>query len=847
MGKTLIIAEKPSVAAELSRALARAPGMSGFKKNKDQDTYENETHIIAAAIGHLVELPLPTEDGKKMKWDMEKLPILPPVFDLKPIDKTRKRFNLLKRLMKSKEVDLLVNACDAGREGELIFRYLVEAAGVGKPVKRLWMQSMTSQALLNAFSRLRSDEEMLPLAAAAKCRSESDWLVGINGTRALTAFNSRHGGFVKTPVGRVQTPTLTILVKREQEIRSFNSRVYYEIHADFDVAAGTYPSRWILEGFKKTDDPHARAERLWDLAEAEAIVERCRGREGSVKDTSKPKSQAPPLLYDLTSLQRDASNRFGFSARRTLQIAQSLYERHKALTYPRTDSRFLPEDYPGEVKATMKALAESGASTPGLAGFARKALEGGMIKGGDRRIFNNAKVSDHFAIIPTGVVPGRLNEAERKIYEAVTRRFVAVFFGTARFEVTTRITSVEKDVFRTSGKVLVEPGWLAVYGKETPAAQGGNGEEPSAALVPITAGEQALNSAIENQKKETKPPPRYTEATLLSAMEGAGKLVEDEELRAAMSERGLGTPATRAAIIEGLIHDRYVHRDGRSLVATAKGIKLVALLTEKIRIDTLCAPELTGDWEFKLKQMEHGRLDRDTFMKDIRSMTVDIVERIRRAIEEPPPVLPDLEAACPACGASPLEQTEDYFACPSQECRFRIRKVVASRELTGSEAKKLIETGSVGPIEGFLSRAGQEFTATLQLDEKHKVAFAFDETDRADVELDNPIAPCPLCRDAGRSGRIHAVADAYVCDQHFQEAKCPARLPRKLLRVDIPEEQALKFFTEGRTDVIEKFISKKGRPFSASLVLNSAGKKLIDWEFPPYRRARRKPAKDTSS
>lgn len=847
MGKTLIIAEKPSVAAELSRALARAPGMSGFKKNKDQDTYENETHIIAAAIGHLVELPLPTEDGKKMKWDMEKLPILPPVFDLKPIDKTRKRFNLLKRLMKNKEVDLLVNACDAGREGELIFRYLVEAAGVGKPVKRLWMQSMTSQALLNAFSRLRSDEEMLPLAAAAKCRSESDWLVGINGTRALTAFNSRHGGFVKTPVGRVQTPTLTILVKREQEIRSFNSRVYYEIHADFDVAAGTYPSRWILEGFKKTDDPHARAERLWDLAEAEAIVERCRGREGSVKDTSKPKSQSPPLLYDLTSLQRDASNRFGFSARRTLQIAQSLYERHKALTYPRTDSRFLPEDYPGEVKATMKALAESGASTPGLAGFARKALEGGMIKGGDRRIFNNAKVSDHFAIIPTGVVPGRLNEAERKIYEAVTRRFVAVFFGTARFEVTTRITSVEKDVFRTSGKVLVEPGWLAVYGKETPAAQGGNGEEPSAALVPITAGEQALNSAIENQKKETKPPPRYTEATLLSAMEGAGKLVEDEELRAAMSERGLGTPATRAAIIEGLIHDRYVHRDGRSLVATAKGIKLVALLTEKIRIDTLCAPELTGDWEFKLKQMEHGRLDRDTFMKDIRSMTVDIVERIRRAIEEPPPVLPDLEAACPACGASPLEQTEDYFACPSQECRFRIRKVVASRELTGSEAKKLVETGSVGPIEGFLSRAGQEFTATLQLDEKHKVAFAFDETDRADVELDNPIAPCPLCRDAGRSGRIHAVADAYVCDQHFEEAKCPARLPRKLLRVDIPEEQALKFFTEGRTDVIEKFISKKGRPFSASLVLNSAGKKLIDWEFPPYRRARRKPAKDTSS
>ncbi len=417
---------------------------------------------------------------------------------------------------------------------------------------------------------------------------------------------------------------------------------------------------------------------------------------------------------------------------------------------------------------------------------------------------------------------------------------MAVFFGAAEFLVTTRITRIDRDAFRTTGKVLVNPGWLAVYGKEAQASTGENEEESVATLAPVDTGEKARNRAIDLKAKRTKPPPRYNEATLLSAMEGAGKLVEDEELRAAMSERGLGTPATRASIIEGLIHDHYVHRDARNLVATAKGIRLIDQL-ESIDLKTLCAPKLTGDWEFKLKEMEHDRLDRKTFMDDIRAMTIDIVERIRTAMVNEPE-FPTLNAACPDCGASPLSQTEVHYSCSSPECRFRLRKVVASRPLGEDEVVKLLASGSVGPLSGFRSRSGKEFSATLQRDEKGKVTFVFDDEGQEKPELEDPIADCPLCREAGRSGRIHATAEAYVCEGYYEDPKCPARLPKNLLKIEIPREQAVKFFTAGRTDVIEQFISKRGRPFSASLVLNGKGEKLIEWVFPP-RRPRSSPKK----
>ncbi len=541
MSKSLIIAEKPSVASDLARALG------GFKKEGDH--FESERYVISSALGHLVELALPSElDVKRGKWSFANLPIIPDEFQLKPIEKTKARFNMLKRLMQRDDVDLLINACDAGREGELIFRYLVKLSGVKKPIRRLWLQSMTTDSIRDAFNHLRSEEEMVPLSKAAVSRSESDWLVGINGTRAMTAFNNRTGGFQLTPVGRVQTPTLAILAEREDRIHHFKPRNYYEVFGDFAVKAGTYRGRWFREDFTKDGDEDARAERIWDKATADEIKSRCVGKTGIATEERKPTTQAPPLLYDLTSLQRDANGR-GFSAKRTLQIAQQLYERFKVITYPRTDSRYLPEDYIPTVKSTLSRIENP---------HARTVLEKNWVKP-TKRIFNNVKISDHFAIIPTGTAPHGLDEVQQKIYDMIVRRFISGFFPAAQFEVTTRITRVDKEAFKTEGKIIKDPGWLAVYGREAASEQ--QGEE---SLVAISPNEPAKVLDIEVTQNETKPPARFTEATLLSAMEGAGKLVEDEELREALREKGLGTPATRSAIIEGLIHDGYVHHRGAS-------------------------------------------------------------------------------------------------------------------------------------------------------------------------------------------------------------------------------------------------------------------------------------------
>ena len=454
----------------------------------------------------------------------------------------------------------MINACDAGREGELIFRYLVKLAGSKKPVRRLWLQSMTAESIRSAFEHLRTNEEMIPLAKAAVCRSESDWLVGINGTRAMTAFNNKTGGFQLTPVGRVQTPTLAILAEREEKIHDFKPRTFFEIFGDFEVKAGNYRGRWFREDFAKNGEEDARAERVWDSATAEEIKARCLGKTGIATEERKPTTQAPPLLYDLTSLQREANSR-GFSAKRTLQIAQQLYEKHKVITYPRTDSRYLPEDYIATVKSALGKIQD-----PTLAAHARKVLDNQWVKP-SKRIFNNAKISDHFAIVPTGAAPHGLDEWQQKIYDMIVRRFIAVFFPAAQFEVTTRITRVEKDAFKSDGKIIVDPGWLAVYGREAAVS----GDDDDKTLVPITPNESAKVLDIEIKQDETKPPPRFNEATLLSAMEGAGKFVDDEELREAMREKGLGTPATRAAIIEGLLHDGYLNRQGRELIVTAKG------------------------------------------------------------------------------------------------------------------------------------------------------------------------------------------------------------------------------------------------------------------------------------
>lgn len=819
MTKKLIIAEKPSVANDIARTLG------GFTRHGDY--YESREYVLSSAIGHLLELVPPEGvEVKRGKWSFAHLPVIPPHFDLKPIERSEERLKLLVKLLRRKDVSGVINACDAGREGELIFRYIVRHAESKKPIERLWLQSMTQTSIREGFEQLRKDRDLLPLADAALCRSESDWLVGINGTRAMTAFNSKEGGFYKTTVGRVQTPTLAILVEREERIRAFKPRDYWEIHATFAAAAGEYAGRWFDEGFQKPkDDAEARPERLWDRNRADAIREKCLGKPGIATEESKPASQLSPMLYDLTSLQRDANGRFGFSARTTLSIAQALYERHKALTYPRTDSRALPEDYLGTVKKTLDVLADQ--KSLGYAQHAARILKQGWVKP-NKRIFDNKKISDHFAIIPTMQTPRSLSEAEKKLYDLVVKRFLAVFFPAAEYLVTTRITRVEGETFKTEGRVMTEPGWLQVYGKDAEPA-----ESPS--LVPIKNGEKVRTREIEVRAAQTKPPARFTEATLLSAMEGAGKLVEDEDLREAMSEKGLGTPATRAQIIEGLIFEDYVHRVARDLHPTPKAFSLLFALRH-FGVTELCSPELTGNWEFQLKRMEHGELPRSAFMDHIVDLTSEMVSRIKRG-DIPDTAFLTLKTPCPKCGST---VTETYRKFKCTKCDFSIWKVVSSREFAPEEIETLIEKKSVGPLTGFRSRMGKPFAAVVKLTPEFRAEFDFgrppegEGAEKVDFTGLTPMGPCPKC-----GGRVFEQPMAYVCENSVNDPRtCDFRSGRVILQRPIEREEIQKLLATGRTDLLHRFISRKGRPFSAFLVRGADGK--VGFEFAP--RAGKAPA-----
>jgi DNA topoisomerase III len=798
MSKSLIIAEKPSVARDLARVL-------GVKKTADH--FEDNRYVISSAVGHLVELCLPSElDVKRGKWSFANLPIIPDEFSLKPKEKTEDRLKMLLRLAKRSDVSDLINACDAGREGELIFKNIVKYGGLNKPIRRLWLQSMTREAIREAFEHLRRDEEMVPLAKAAVCRSESDWLVGINGTRAMTAFNNKTGGFQLTPVGRVQTPTLAILAEREEKIHAFKSRKYFEVFGDFEVAAGNYRGRWFREDFTKNSDEDARAERIWEAAQAEEIKARCLGKIGIATEERKPTTQASPLLYDLTSLQRDANGR-GFSAKRTLQIAQQLYEKFKVITYPRTDSRYLPEDYLATVRSTLGKIDNA---------HARKVLESNWLKP-SKRIFNNAKISDHFAIVPTGAAPHGLDEVQQKIYDMIVRRFIAVFFPAAQFEVTTRITRVEKDAFKTEGKIIKDPGWLAVNGREAAAAS----EEGGEALVSISPNESAKVVDLEIKESETRPPARFNEATLLSAMEGAGKLVEDEELREAMREKGLGTPATRAAIIEGLIAQDYVIRQGRELIATAKGMALIILL-RGIGVSELCSPEMTGEWEYKLKRMAKGHMQANEFMKGIKEFTREIVEKAKNFKgESVGGNFETLDVKCPKCGEGPFD--EDYRAFKCRSCGLIVWKTMAGRLFEREEVAKLLTEKRVGPLEGFRSKMGRKFNAIVKLNGDFKQEFDFGEGAHdapvtIDKEKHEALGLCPVCH----KGQVYVLDRAYACENAVATPKtCSFRISKTILHREIPKEQVHKLLVSGKTDLLPKFISKKGRPFSARLKLEN--------------------------
>jgi len=806
MAKQLIIAEKPSVAADIARALG------GFTRQGDY--FESENYLLSSAVGHLLELAVPEQyDVKRGKWSFNHLPVVPPRFDLAPIERNEARLNLLLRLMKKKEVTGLINACDAGREGELIFRYIAQYAKATKPIQRLWLQSMTPAAIREGFASLRPDRDMLSLADAAKCRSEADWLVGINGTRAMTAFNSKEGGFYLTTVGRVQTPTLAILVEREEKIRAFKSRDYWEIHARFGAKAGEYPGRWFEPGFKKDEDAERRAERVWDVATAEAVAKACRDGKGIVTDETKPATQMSPLLFDLTSLQREANSRFGFSARNTLGLAQALYEKHKVLTYPRTDSRALPEDYIATVKKTMEMLGGIREYAP----FSKAALKGGWIKA-NKRIFDNAKISDHFAIIPTLQAPGHLSEPEQKLYDLVVRRFLAVFHPAAEYLQTTRITRVGEHHFRTDGRILQVPGWLAVYGRSA--------QEETQNLPPVADGEAVAvleANAIANQ---TKPPARYSEATLLSAMEGAGKLVEDDELREAMEAKGLGTPATRAAVIEGLIQEKYVVREGRELKPTWKAFRLLLAL-HHFGVTEITSPELTGDWEYKLKQMETGQLKRDVFMDHIEQVTRDLVERIKSG-DIPDEAYVTVDAPCPKCGGV-VQENYRKFQC--QKCDFSLWVVLSGREWAPEEIGELIAKRFIGPLNGFRSRMGKPFSAGIRLGDDFRLEFDFgqareDETP-PDFSGQESLGACPKC-----GSRVFEHGTVYLCEKAVgPERKCDFRSGKMILQQPIERAQMQKLLATGRTDLLTRFISRKNRPFKAFLVKTPEGK--VGFEFLP--------------
>jgi DNA topoisomerase III len=728
--KTLVIAEKPSVARDIVDAL---PG--SFDNNKE--FYEGDEYVVTFAVGHLLELTPPEDyDDRFKKWRMDDLPIIPEEFHVRPRDaKAKKQLNVIHKLLKREDVDRVINACDAGREGELIFTHVYETAGVDKPVDRLWISSMTKQAIREGFEKLRPDEQLEPLREAARSRSEADWLVGMNATRAATIRGRAWVGGVVS-IGRVQTPTLALIVKREREIQAFVPEPYWLVHATFDPR---YQGMWFED-----DDT-----RLKDGKRAEEIVAKVKGKTGRVESVErKEQSERAPLLYDLTSLQRDANRRFGFSARRTLSAAQSLYEGKKAITYPRTNSRYLSGDLVPQLKptaATLLPIEEYSAAARYVVGLEQLPLQ---------RVVNDKKVDDHHAIIPTDIDHdlSSFSPDERRVFDLIARRFLAVFHPPARYARTTVVTEVMEERFRTRGKVTLEAGWRGVYGVEADEPQKQDEDaEGEGELPELKQGQEVKCVEAESEAKETKPPPRYTEATLLSAMETAGKFVDDEELRDAMKERGLGTPATRAEIIETLIRREYIERVSKDLQPTPKGLQVVTML----ETNPVTSPELTGDWEKQLRDIEHGNGDRAAFINGIADFTKATVEEIANLDKEKlRPERAEL-GLCPRCGAETgeiIRENAKAYGCTSWKsreepgCGFVIWKRVAGRTLTPEIARQLLEEGRTREVlSGFRSRAGRPFRARLVMDKDGKVEFEFPVSRKRQAEEgeEEETAPAP--------------------------------------------------------------------------------------------------------
>jgi DNA topoisomerase-3 len=736
MAKTLMVAEKPSVGQDLARVLE-----GPFQKHEGY--LEGPAHVVTWAVGHLVQLAEPEAyDPKYKSWRMADLPIVPSRFKLEVRDeRSRKQMAVVSKQIGRDDVEQVVNACDAGREGELIFAYLYEKAKGKKPVKRLWLNSMTTAAMKDALAALRPGEEFERLEQAARSRSESDWIVGMNATRAATIrLRSSFDGAVS--LGRVQTPTLAIVARREEEIRAFTPEPYWLVDATF--AAGPLegepagPERTYMGRFHApAGSGRTRGPRIATESEAQAVVSACEGRPGTItKLEKKEQREKAPMLYDLTTLQREANNRFGFSAKRTLGAAQRLYEEHKALTYPRTNSRYLTSDMVEEIKPIAElvgAHAEYAQAAEYVTGLDVLPLA---------RVVNDEKVTDHHAIIPTRSEHAleKMGSDDRRIYDMAVRRFLAVFHPEAVFENTRVETTVLADgaesggyMFRTRGKLLLVAGWRAVYDEVAADAKldgesrAEEDDDTDQQLPRLIAEERVQTRAIESARKETKPPRRYSDASLLGAMETAGKLVEDDELREAMKDSGIGTPATRAAIIERLITVGYLERDGRALVASEKGLNVIRLLNDH----ALTSPGMTGSWEQRLGKIERGEDSRERFMSDIAGFAQETVKELDETLKDVR--IPRAKLGpCPVCGHEIVENRKGY-SCWSREdpgCGFVIWKGKAGKQLPVSVAKELIATGRTAKqVTGFKGRSGRSFRAKLALEQNDegKWRVEFDE------------------------------------------------------------------------------------------------------------------------
>ena len=813
MGKSLIIAEKPSVASDIAKALG------GFKKTND--VFENDDMVIVSAVGHLLTLSVPEKyEIKRGKWTFQNLPHIPPRFALSPDPKTESKLKTVIKQTKRKDIQVIINACDAGREGELIFRNIIQHSKTKLPIKRLWLQSMTADSIRKGFSDLRSDQELIPLSNAAKCRAEADWLIGINGTRAMTAFNSTKGGFYKTPVGRVQTPTLAIVVERDDKIKKFTPKQYFEIVADFQVNSGVFKGKWFDVNFKKNNlFPELKEERIWKLEDAKKILSHLKNKDGVSSETTKKSTQSAPLLFDLTSLQREANSKFGFSAKNSLGLAQSLYDKHKLLTYPRTDSKALPEDYVQTVIDSIKSLKGINQYST----FCDKALSFGILKS-NTKVFNNKKISDHFAIVPTGLVPKKLTEPEQKLFDLVVKRFLACFYPPAEFLNTKRTTIIENHHFKTEGKIISKHGWLELYLKT-----GQNTQQDSIAKLEKNGAVKVKDIIIKDEV--TKPPARFSEATLLSAMETAGKLVDDDDKRDAMAGKGLGTPATRATIIESLLKERYLIRDGRELISTPNATQLMRLL-KGLNVKELSLPSLTGEWEFKLKEIENGKRDAQTFMKEIIDSTSRIVSQAKSFDSENiPGDYETLKVPCPKCKKTVKETYKTYSCVDQKDCKFSIKKINSNRILSVKEAEIFLKEKTFGPVDGFRSKRGFPFAASIILTDEYELKFDFESNDESkeDVDFSNDevIGKCPKC-----SNNIYVFKTSYICEKNVGlEKNCDFRSGLMILQQPISIEQMKKLLKDGKTDLLTDFVSARTkRKFKAFLSIKD---NKIGFEFLP--------------